>query len=190
VGQMRARVIVVVLVAAFAAAGCSGGGAQDAPPAPEGFVRYTGAGYSFDHPAGWTAMPRRDETGEPEVRLAGAVVEPGMPQAEVLVGRQSPVRRHRFELQLGQYRAASRLTGRQVRVDHPVRVPGAEAAHRFEALALVPTRSGRVLRMEVTDLYVLTGDEMMVNIAVRALEGESRTARLPEVLDSFRVKEG
>jgi hypothetical protein len=177
-------------------AGCAGGGA-DVPPTPAGFVGYDGPVYSFSYPAGWERKPRRNVRGEPEVWLVGPMNGSGAPQGEVLVGGQSEARpygaqaqRRRFELQLGEYRAASLLTERRIRVDRSTKVPGAEAAHRFEAVGEMPTNSGRPVRMEVIDLYALTEDGVMVNIAVRAPEGGVRAARLPEVLESFRVKEG
>ncbi|SEG43457.1 hypothetical protein SAMN04489712_105197 [Thermomonospora echinospora] len=187
--------IAAVLAAVLAAAGCADGDA-DTPPTPAGFVRYDGPVYSFAHPADWTRKPRRNVRGEPEIWLVGPPTASGAPQGEVLVGGQSEARpygsqaqRRRFELQLGEYRAASLLTERRIRMDRSTKVPGAEVAHRFEAVGEMSTNPGRSVRMEVIDLYALTEDGVMVNIAVRAPEGGGEAAGLPEVLESFRIKE-
>src|SRR3954464_13026182 len=126
--QMRPlMVMLAVLVLAFATA-CSGGSAKP-KPVPSGFKQYSTDGYAFSYPEGWTVEQGKNAEGRPVVWVRNPADQRTVLQLGTLAKPQLS-----FAHQLGQYRAASLLTGREIRGDAAVKLPGAERAPRFDAL--------------------------------------------------------
>jgi hypothetical protein len=177
----------VALACALAVGGCSAD--ERPPPVPPGFSSYRGNGYVFAYPTGWAVSRKTDEQEHPLVLVDGPEGSPGgLPRGQIRVGREAPAWIS-FAEQLNQYRAMNLVGGRQVRVDREVKIPGAEVAHRFEAVYSIEVAQDETVRLEVIDLYVLTEDNALLNLAVRAPEGGIAAARLPEALTSFRVNQ-
>jgi hypothetical protein len=170
----------------LAMAACSG--KEKALPLPSGFQPYRTDAYSFGYPAGWTVTPQKDPQGRPGVSIDGPVVPPGVYQGQVQVGRWDHFHQ-RFDDQLSGYRAMSTVGAREMRVDRAVKIARAAEAHRFEAIYSTRTAGGTPVRLQVTDLYVLTKNKVLLDFTVRSPEGAAVAARLPEILASLRMLE-
>jgi hypothetical protein len=132
----------VGLIALLALAGC--GGAAAPPPTPAGFTRFTGKGFTFDHPAGWTKeTPQRGVVG-----FYGTGAFP--PQVAVGVGAahndlDAVVRLHKEtqKIRFPSYRVhAEREVAHGHVIDATYRVKGA-VLHEIDLL--VQTQDGRQL---------------------------------------------
>lgn len=180
--QMRSlTVVLAVLVLAFATA-CSGG--SDKPePVPSGFKRYSADGYAFAYPEAWTVEQGKNAEGRPVVWVRNPADQRTVLQVGALAKPELS-----FDDQLGQYRAASLLTGREIRGDAAVKLRGAERAHRFDALYIAELADGKGEKLEITDLYVQTENDVLLDFTMTSSEGGAAAARLPEVFDSFQLK--
>ncbi|SEG43402.1 hypothetical protein SAMN04489712_105194 [Thermomonospora echinospora] len=176
------RLLALTMAAVFAAA-CSG-----PPEPPPGFQRYAGDGYTLAHPAGWREIRTTDEGGAPLVELRGADGPQGAARSQAVVARRDAYTGTMRD-QLAQVRLLNQVSGRQVVVDRPADVPGAVEAHRIEAVYDDTAPGGATVRVRIVDVYALTRDGTLLDLAVRAPMVDFDAAGLARVADSLRVDE-
>lgn len=174
----------MVLVAGLTA--CTSTRSPSAPPVPAGFVEYRTDAFAFAYPAGWKVSADTDLSGHPVQSFDGPVIPPGVFQGQARVGRidhyEEPL-----QDQLSQYRVLVLTQGRRVTADRPITIPGALAAHRLDAVYTTVTADGTSVQLEVTDLYLITRNKVLLDFLVRAPAGGAAKARIPEVLNSFHL---
>ncbi|MFC9972688.1 hypothetical protein ACFVH6_17545 [Spirillospora sp. NPDC127200] len=177
--------IVVVLALLLGAAGCGGdGGAVRVPP---GFVEHRAAEFGFAHPAGWRRAEERDDQGRPLTTFRGAALPSGVPDGHVHAQRYAD-HAQGFPTALAQFRDLARFNGYRLTADRPADVDGAVRAHRFEASYTLDSDQGGPVSFRLAGLYVLTEQGALVEFVLRAPEQGGAVARLPQIMDTFRLR--
>lgn len=198
-----ARVVLVSLLA-FGLAGCGGGGgdaggqaasprstpAAKPPPVPEGFVRYTGTGYTVAHPKGWGVRTGKDDSGAQVIKITAPDPDGPEDEAELLIGRL-PRFTGDFARRIVAFRSSAELAGRRIVAQRGVRLPKATQAWRLELA--YPAKRGEdtgepsdTVRME--DLQVLGTDRTLTEVAVRARQDTFERLGLARILPTFRLR--
>ncbi|HWK27467.1 MAG TPA: hypothetical protein VNS09_12945 [Solirubrobacter sp.] len=170
----------MLTVAVLALAGC--GSSSSPAPVPEGFVRASVSGATFDHPRTWT----REEPQPGLVSFYGAAGEGGLPPQ---VGLGGDVARNELADSVRYHEDQQRIRFPDYRVtaDRAASVAGATAAHLIDAQYTMAKPGSKVLVREV-NLLVLLPDGRQLDFFVRSPAGDYAGAKLDAVFDSFRVR--
>jgi hypothetical protein len=169
-----ARVLTVLGLAALIA-GCGG---SERVTVPDGFKELDGPTYTFAHPAGWQGITAEDTLGAQGPKGTGGLA----PQAAVASNEGPGVG---IDLIVDGFKA-DQMTRRgnwKIVREEPVEVEGARDARLIEARYDEGTTPVRTI-----DLFALTEEGMLYDFVVRAPAADFERLRLPEIIDTFRLK--
>ena len=191
---MRPRLagVLVALGALCVLAGCGGGDepARPAPPppTPPGFEAVAGEHYTFARPSEWQAIPTSGEQPEGKELLGFQTPDGGAGGLPSQVGlglnrayrdplaKAVALAKDENEIVYPEY---------EVLAERSVPMPGGEA-YRIDAEYASFTEEP--VRVKTVDLLVQTPEKVQLNFFVRGPAEDFDRLRLPEILDSFRLR--
>ncbi|TDC80857.1 hypothetical protein [Actinomadura sp. 7K507] len=180
--MLKRHLIIPPLLAALAACGVVTG-----DEAPAGLSRYDGDRFRIDYPSGWSVR-EGESGGRPAVQFNGPSRDDGTRSAEVQVIDWGGWR-NSLQDKVVQFRGAAPRSGYEIGDEEPVLVPGARAAHRFHYSNEIRTATGAKIRMRITETFVLTEKQRLLDVVTRSPEGAAGKDRLATILGSFAVEE-
>ncbi|MFF5260643.1 hypothetical protein ACFY4C_17010 [Actinomadura viridis] len=183
--KLPVRLAAAVLLVLPTAAGC----ANDEPaPVPAGFQGYRTGVYSFAYPAGWRRVEEKDERGRPVLRFEGPVLPSGVVDGQVHLAGYGGFHAG-LDTALSQFRGLALLNRYRVTADRPVEIPGAVRARRFEAAYEVEAGDGARVPFTLLGVYAMTDRDVLVEFMLRWPRTGASASRMPEIFETFRLRE-
>lgn len=184
------RIVAGSLIAlAATTVACGGGGDLSGDvEVPKGYVRFSGAGVSFIHPAGWRVSQGKDPDGAPSVEVT-APGQSATPGASVIQLTVFPRASGRFESLLDQSRVVIEAVNKgKIESEDEVKLQGAERALRTRIIT--PPNPGRNrVEFKSTAVDAVRDNGDVVVLAAATPRGDPELD--PEaVIDSFRLQGG